>query len=116
MKPHIDNDLKNFIRQKNEIKKLTDRHPYTYGERYRAIRNRVWSLTDRGEKEFFFFKIRLDACGNNTKKSSKLINKTHGRSVKTLDCTEITFNEVVLTTEKRLADAFSEFFPKIVRH
>ena len=114
MKPHIDNDLKNFIRQKNEIKKLTDRHPYTYGERYRAIRNRVWSLTDRGEKKYF--KIGLDVCRNDTKKSFKLINKTLGRSVKKSDCTEITLNEVVLTIEKKLADAFNEFFPNIVRH
>ena len=70
-------ELKNLIRVKHKLKKYFDKYPLTFGDRYRAIRNKV----DRSLKQCKrnYFKEKFISSTNNPKKTYNVINEAMGR-------------------------------------
>ena len=110
-KPYITNELKCLIREKHKLKKLFHRFPYTYGTRYRAIRNKVCRMADLNKKTFL--QSEIVANKNNAKKTFEIINEALGRNKKVSSSIEMSVNGEVLTDDLHKANAFNDYFTSI---
>ena len=50
--PYINNELKELIKTKNKLKKKYAKHPLTYGQAYKSIRNKVTSILRKSKFEY----------------------------------------------------------------
>ena len=65
-KPYIDFELKNLIKQKNKLQKKYAKHPITYANEYKQLRNKVTGLTRKAKARYF--KDKLNSSSGNSKK------------------------------------------------
>ena len=76
--PYITQGLKNSIREKNRLERLSHKWPLTYKERYRVYRNKLTSLLKAAKKKYN--QDQLVNNQGNPKSHWRSINKILGRS------------------------------------
>ena len=52
-KPYIDYYVKRLIKEKRRIMKLYNKHPITYGDMYRDIRNKVNNVVQSSKRNYY---------------------------------------------------------------
>ena len=104
-------ELKNLIREEHRLKECFDKYPLTFGDRYRAIRNKV----DRSLKQCKrnYFKEKFISSTNNPKKSYDIINEALERQPRNNKTSEITVNGKTFKNKDDVANAFSYYFSEI---
>ena len=81
-KPYIDDYIKGLIKEKRRIMKLYNKHPITYGDMYRDIRNKVNNVVQSSKRNYYrshlaenerhprtMWKTINEILGNNGKKN-----------------------------------------------
>ena len=53
LKPHINADLREIIKEKCRLEKKFKRHPITYGDQYMSLRNGKAKLMAKAKRKFF---------------------------------------------------------------
>ena len=57
LKHYINAGVRELIKEKHRLEKKFKRHPITYGDQYRILRNRVATLTAKALRKYFSDKM-----------------------------------------------------------
>ena len=118
-KPYIDFELKQLINQKNKLQKKYAKHPITYANEYKALRNRVTGLIRNAKAKYF--KDRLNGSSGDSKKTWNVINDIIKPKSENPQCkfVNISFDENniiendFITDPGDVVDKFNTYFTKV---
>ena len=108
-KPYITHETKALLKMKHKLQKQYNKHPVTFGERYRTVRNKVNSEIRTAKRNYFKNKFSY----GNTKKRWGVINDLLGRN----GAREYTGKFVVDDNEtddpRVIAGGFNDYFSQV---
>ena len=114
LKPYINADLRELIKEKHRLEKKFKRHPITYGDQYRTLRNRVAKLTAKAKRKYFSDKM-LQA-NSRPKLIWKVLNDALGRKSKSTDVKQLIDEDSsseIISGNKNIAQKFNNYFANI---
>ena len=82
IKPYINADVKNLIKEKHRVQRLFRLYPYTYSGQYKRIRNKVNKAVAKAKRNYFSSK--LNSCAGDQKKTWSVLGEALGRAQKNL--------------------------------
>lgn len=103
-KPYITAALKNSIKEKHRLERLSQKWPITYRERYRTYRNKLTTVLRAAKNQYH--KDKLKQTQGNPKSHWKSINEILGRNHSTSDNHKIELQPPC----SNIADKFNEHF------
>ena len=109
IKPWINNDLKQLIKERHKLYTKYVKQPITYGLAYRNLRNHV--TNELKACKIRYYRSKLDNAYGNSKKIWKVINTilNNGENKKTL-IKSIKSNGSVIDDNKGICNAMNKFF------
>ena len=108
-KPYITNEIKILIKERNKLQRKFSKKPITYGNSYRALRNRISQLISSAKANYF--KIKLAEASGNSKKTWSIINSVLKRNNN--KSTNISLTTPEASNHISVADSFNHYFANI---
>ena len=100
-----------LIKEKNKTAKHHSKHPITYGETYKRLRNNVTNEIRNAKR--IYFKDKFEQSTGNPKKTWKVINEVLKRKSKNKTCDEFIINDDITSDPSIIVDRFNEYFSTI---
>ena len=111
-KPWMTDELKALIKQKNKLYSKFLKRPVSYGDEYRALRNRVTHMTRDCKRQYYTSKF--DNARGNSKETwkiiSKLLNKPKKEGIK-----ELKIDGINITDGQQICENLNKYFANIGR-
>ena len=110
-KQFITEDIKKLIKEKNKTAKSYSKHPITYGEKYRKLRNKVTNEIRKAKR--IYFNNKFEQSAGNPKKTWSVINEALKRKNKNKICYEFLIDNNLISDSDIIVDKFNEYFSNI---
>ena len=112
VKPWINAELKQLIKDRHKLYMKYVKHPITYGLAYKNLRNHVTNQLKVSKTRYY--KTKLDNAFGNSKKTWKVINTilSNGKDKKSL-IKSIKGNGVVISDNKGICNTMNNFFATV---
>ena len=110
-KPYITNEIRALIREKNKMRRKYSKHPISYGDQFRRLRNRVTQMIRTAEANYYKNKL-IENQGNNNKTWETIKTILNKHRVKKLP-SEIETNNGNLTNNLDIANEFNNYFANV---
>ena len=113
--PWITDEIKILIKQRNKLLDKYCNRPITYGDSYRALRNRVNHIIHSRKREYYnneFHSVQGDQRGT-WKKLSKLLNKN---SKSSLIIDELNVNGDIIIDQQNICNNLNNYFANAGRY
>ena len=110
-KPYITNEIRALITEKNKMRRKYSKHPITYGDQFRRLRNRVTQMIRTAETNYYKNSL-IENQGNNKKTwqtIKTILNKPRAKILPS----EIKTNNGYLTNNFDIANEFNNYFANV---
>jgi len=111
-KPYITSDIKAMIREKNRLQRKYAKHPVTFAESFKKLRNKL-TLTIRKAKAEYY-KNKFEQSSGDSKKTWNIINNILSRS-KNNRPLSMMINGHESSDSTEIANSFNSYFANIAK-
>ena len=107
-KPYINDNIKAALKLKHKLQKLFNKRPISYGDQYRAARNKVNSLIKAAKANYF--KDKLKQTEGDAKGTWEVINTLMGRKSKPGSTDSLSVDGEDISDKDRISQCFNKYF------
>ena len=111
-KPYITRNIKNMIKEKHRLQKLSVRKPITYGQIFKDFRKNLNKLIRKAESEYYRDKLANDDSRNG-KCTWGIVNDLLGRGTSNESCGEFLLGDSTISDPRLIADEFNKYFSTV---
>lgn len=111
MKPYISNEIKCMLREKHRLQKLFHRRPISYGEKFRAFRNKLNDKIRKARSNYY--KDKLTNIEGDCRGTWGVLNSLMGRGNRPSQCSEFEENGSHVSSPNAIANGFNNYFSGI---
>ena len=110
-KPHVTNEIKELIKEKNSLQRKYAKYPITYKEQYKFIRNKVTKEINKSKNNYS--KGKLEESKGDSKKTWGVINNILCRNKNQHSINEIYHNDETITDKETISETFNKHFSNV---
>ena len=110
-KPYITSAIRQSIKQRNKLQKLSARWPLTYARQFKKYRNILTTVIREAENKYYTETLKSNASNN--RKTWDAINGLMGRCRKSKLPPHLTFDGESTTDNKKIANGFNTYFSDV---
>lgn len=112
-KPYITSGIKNSIRHRNKLQRLSAKWPLTYEREFKRYRNMLTNIIKTAKENYF--KSTLKENSSNAKNTWGIINEILKRKDRS-KCTAFKVQGESITDDQEIANAFNDYFCSIAEN
>lgn len=107
-KPYITQGIKNSIKHRNKLQKLSAKWPLTYEREFKRYRNLLTALIKTARNNYY--KSTLNENTGNPAKTWQIVNDILGRKTKSKECESFTVQGEPISDKQEIANEFNNYF------
>ena len=112
-KPYIKSEIKAALKEKHRLQRLFNKKPITYGELFRAARNRANKLVANAKNKYYRNKFNSSCSSGKTKETWQTLNSVLCRNCRNDIPAEMIVNGEICKEKTKIANSFNEYFSNI---
>ena len=112
-KPFIGSEIKAVLKEKHRLQRSYTRKPITFGDAFRAVRNKANKLVTAAKKNYYRSRISSSCRNGNSKNMWNILNNLLGRQHKDNLPDELLVDGELCRDKGRIANGFNQYFCSI---